>query len=86
MSPSHKAVKHSGTPLTSSGRDVGLAISPARMNLMRQELIPSSYPDPETLKLTPSMSAVAAQALIKSGHQLIDHPAKSPKRVVEIFR
>ena len=29
------------------------------------------------------MSAVAAHALIKSAHQLIDHPAKSPKRVVE---
>ena len=28
------------------------------------------------------MSAAAAQALIKSTHQLIDHPPRSPKKVV----
>ena len=31
------------------------------------------------------MSAAAAQALIKSTHQLIDHPPRSPKKVVETF-
>ena len=81
-SPSRKAVKHSVTPLSSSGRDVGLAISPARMNL-RDGIDSQLLPNAETLKLTPSMSAVAAQVLIKSAHQLIDHPGKSPKRVVE---
>ena len=70
-SPSHKAVKHSGTPLSTSGRDIGLdssvrgiageglAISPARMNL-RDATDSQLLPNPETLKLTPSMSAVAA--------------------------
>ena len=81
-SPSHKAVKCSGTPLSTSGRDVGLAVSPVRMNL-RDGTDSQLLPNPDTLKLTPLMSAVAAQALIKSAHQLIDHPAKSQKRVVE---
>ena len=81
-SPSHKASRHSVTPLSSSGRDVGLAISPARMNL-RDGTDSQLLPNPENLKVTPSMSAVAAQALIKSAHQLIAHPAKSPKRAVE---
>ena len=81
-SPSCKALKHSVIPLSSSGRDVGLAVSPARMNL-RDGTESQLLPNPETLKFTPSMSAVAAQVLIKSAHQLIDHPAKSPKRVVE---
>ena len=39
--------------------------------------------NPDTLKLTPLMLAVAAQALIKSMHKLLDHPAKSPRRVTE---
>ena len=64
-SPSHKAAKHSGTPLSTSGRDVGLAVSPARMNL-RDGSDSQLLPNPDTLKLTPLMSAVAAQALIKS--------------------
>ena len=93
-SPSHKAAKHSGIPLSTSGRDIGLdssvrgiageglAVSPMRMNL-RDGTDSQLLPNPDTLKLTPSMSAVAAEALIKSAHQLIDHPAKSPERVVE---
>ena len=93
-SPSHQAVKCSGTPLSTSGRDVdlnasvrgltgeGSAISPTRMDL-RDGTDSQLLSSPETLKIGPSMSAVAAQALIKSAHQLIDHTAKSPKRVVE---
>ena len=89
-----KVVKHSSTPLSTGGRNVdmdasvvgatnnGLAISPPGMVLEQDDgsqLLPSS----DTLRFTPSMSAAAAQALIKSTHQLIDHPPRSPKKVVE---
>ena len=93
-SPPCKVVKCSCTPLSTGGRNVdmdasvvgttndGLAISPPGMVLGEDDgsqLLPSS----DTLKLSPLMSAAAAQALIKSTHQLIDHPPRSPKKVVE---
>ena len=97
-SPPCKTVKHSSTPLSTGGRNVdveerlnasvagitndSLAISPPGMVLGEDD---GSKPLPclDTLRLTPSMSAVAAQALIKSTHQLIDCPPRSPKKVVE---
>ena len=93
-SPPHKVVKCSSTPLSTSGRNVdvdvsvagntnnGLAISPPGMVLGDDD---GSQPLPnlDTLRLTPLMSAAAAQALIKSTHHLIDHPPRSPKKVVE---
>ena len=82
-SPSCKVVKHSGTPLSSSGRDVGLAVSPARM-ILRDGTDSQVLLNLDTLKLTPLMSAVAAQALIKSAHQLIERPAKSPKECLKL--
>ena len=90
----HRAVKHSSTPLSTGDRNVdvdasvagitndGLAISPPGMVLGEDD---GSQPLPslDTLTLTPSMSAAAAQALIKSTHQLIDCPPRSPKKVME---
>ena len=35
------------------------------------------------LKLTPAMSMVAAQMLIKSTHELLDHPKKSPQKMTK---
>ena len=40
-------------------------------------------PNPDMLKLTPSTSMVAAQMLIKSTHELLDHPTKSPQKTTK---
>ena len=94
-SPPHKAVKHSSIPLSTDGRNVdmdasvvgttndSLVISPVLEWCWERMMDPNLLPSSDTLRLTSSMSAVAAQALIKSTHQLIDHPPRSPKKVVE---
>ena len=39
---------------------------------------------PDRLKLTPSISTAAAQMLIWSTHELLDHPNKSPQKMTDL--
>ena len=39
---------------------------------------------PDRLKLTPSASATTAQMLIRSTHELLDHPNKSPQKKTDL--
>ena len=83
-SPSHRAVRHSVTPLSTSGWDMdagsssgSVAVDSSRIGGGSKVSSPH-LPNPDMLKLTPSMSMVAAQMLIKSTHELLDHTTKSP--------
>ena len=83
-SPSCRAVRHSVTPLSTSGWDMdagsssgSVAIDSSRMGGGGKVSSPC-LPNPDMLKFTPSMSTVTAQMLIKSTHELLDHPTKSP--------
>ena len=85
-SPSHRTVKHSVTPLSISGQDMdagsssgGMATDSSRIGGGGKASSPH-LPNPDMLKLTPSMLMVAAQMLIKSTHELLDHPTKSPQK------
>ena len=83
-SPSHRAVRCSVTPLSTSGWDMDAGSSSGSMAINSSRIggggkVSSPHlPNPDMLKLTPSMSMVAAQMLIKSTHELLDHPTKSP--------
>ena len=81
-SPSHKAVRCSVTPLSTSGHDMdagsssgGMASDSSRIGGEGEASSPH-LPNPDML--TPSMSMVASQMLIKSRHELLDHPTKNP--------
>ena len=60
----------------------GLATSPPGM-MIEEDGVSNPIPNPDSLRLMPSMSAVAAQALIKSAHKLLDHPPRDPRKVAE---
>ena len=82
-SPSHRAVRHSVTPLATSGWDMdagssggSMAINSSRMGGGSKVSSPH-LPNPDMLKLTPSRLTIAAQMLIKSTHELLDRPTRS---------
>ena len=82
-SPAHGVMRHSVTPLSTSGcdMDVGstsgsMAIDSSRIGWGSKASSPHLF-SPDRLKLTPSMSTATAQMLIWSTHELLDHPNKS---------
>ena len=87
-SPSCRAVRCSVIPLSTSGWDMdagsssgGMAINSSRIGGGGRVSSPCLL-NPDMLKLTPSMLTAAAQMLIKSTYELLDHPTKSPKSLV----
>ena len=89
-SPAHRVMRHSVTPLSTSGHDVdvgstsgSMAIDSSRISGGSKASSPLLF-SPDRLKLTPSMSTAAAQMLIQSTHELLDCPNKSPQKMVDL--
>ena len=88
-SPAHRVARHSVTPLSTSGCDTGvgstsgsMAIDSSRISGGSKASLPHLF-SLDRLKLTPSMSTAAAQMLIWSTHELLDHPNKSPQKTTD---
>ena len=88
-SPSCRTVRHSITPLSTSGWDMDASSSSGSMATDSSRIggggkaSSPHLPNPGMLKLTPSMSTVAAQMLIKSTHDLLDCPTKSLQKTTK---
>ena len=84
-------MRHSVTPLSTSGCDVdvgstsgGMAIDLSRIGGGSKASSPCLF-SLDRLKLTPSMSTATAQMLIQSTHELLDCPNKSPWKMANLF-
>ena len=90
-SPAHGVMRHSVTPLSTGGHDMdvgstsgSMAIDSSRIGGGSKASSPHLF-SPDRLKLTPSMSTAAAQMLIQSTHELLDHPNKSLWKTADLF-
>ena len=86
----HRVTRHSVTPLSTSGHDMGagltsggMATNSSRIGRGSKAGSPCLF-SPDRLKLTPSMSAATAQMLIRSSHELLDHPNKSLQKKTDL--
>ena len=89
-SPAHRVTRHSVTPLSTGGCNMdvgstsgGMAIDLSRISGESKASSPHLF-SPDRLKLTPSMSTATAQMLIRSTHELLDHPNKSLWKMADL--
>ena len=89
-SPAHRVTRHSVTPLSTSGHDVGAGLTSGSMAANSSRIGGGSKAgspclfSPDRLKLTPSTSAATAQMLIRSTLELLDCPNKSPHKKTDL--
>ena len=85
-----RVARHSVTPLSTGGHDTdvgstngSVATDSSRITGGSKAGSPHLF-SPDRLKLTPSISTAAAQMLIWSTHELLDHPNKSPQKMTDL--
>ena len=89
-SPAHRVVRHSVTPLSTSGHDAGVGSTSGSMATDLSRISGGSKASSlhlfslDRLKLTSSMSTAAAQMLIQSTHKLLNHPNKSLQKTTDL--
>ena len=89
-SPAHRVTRCSITPLSTGGCDAGvdstsggMAVDSSRISGGSKASSPHLF-SLDRLKLTPPMLTAAAQMLIWSTHELLDHPNKSPQKTTDL--
>ena len=89
-SPACRVIRCSVTPLSTGSCDAGvdsttggMAVDSSRISGGSKASSPHLF-SLDRLKLTPPMSTAAAQMLIRSTHELLDHPNKSLQKTTDL--